>query len=74
MKIPDDVPHIQAECSDCGFIFDMKFGTQLSGLCTYRCEVGAVSHRTRSAGLWLRGTHATTHCFGQLPQTNRDHA
>ena len=27
MKIPDDIPHIQAECSDCGFIFDMKFGT-----------------------------------------------
>ena len=27
MKIPDDVPHIQAECSHCGFLFDMKFGT-----------------------------------------------
>ena len=27
MRIEDnDVPHIQAECSRCGFLFDMKFG------------------------------------------------
>jgi hypothetical protein len=24
--IEDDVPHIQAECSACHFVFDMKFG------------------------------------------------
>ena len=27
MKIPDDIPHIQAQCSHCGFLFDLKFGT-----------------------------------------------
>ena len=24
---PNDVPHIQAQCADCGFLFDLKFGT-----------------------------------------------
>jgi predicted Zn-ribbon and HTH transcriptional regulator len=23
----DDVPHIAAECAECGFLFDLKFGT-----------------------------------------------
>jgi hypothetical protein len=28
MRIDDnDVPHIQAECSECGFIFDLRHGT-----------------------------------------------
>ena len=28
MRIDDnDIPHIQAECSGCGFLFDMKYGT-----------------------------------------------
>jgi hypothetical protein len=28
MRIDDnDVPHIQAQCSGCGFLFDMKYGT-----------------------------------------------
>jgi hypothetical protein len=27
MKSFDDVPHIQAQCAQCGFLFDLKFGT-----------------------------------------------
>ena len=27
MKIPDDVPHIQAQCAECGFLFDLRWGT-----------------------------------------------
>jgi hypothetical protein len=23
----NDIPHIQAECSGCGFVFDLKYGT-----------------------------------------------
>lgn len=25
--IQDNVPHIAAACADCGFVFDLKFGT-----------------------------------------------
>lgn len=25
MIVPEDAPHIQAQCSSCGFLFDMKF-------------------------------------------------
>ena len=27
MLVPDDVPHIEACCADCGFMFDLKFTT-----------------------------------------------
>lgn len=27
MLVPEDTPHIAAACANCGFIFDLKFGT-----------------------------------------------
>lgn len=43
----DDIPHIQAECSGCGFVFDLKYGID----CPACHHVGV---------RWARVVHCTT--------------